>query len=158
VKLSYCAKISPCSQLPQIPSDHARILPAEPLSRSMIGPMAIPDTLARKRGNPNWGRPIPSGPAVATEFELRVSQLQLTPGRRSGVCAAARRVPVIRHTVRKQSLSGGRPSPIKCKGPVPLKSNWDRKEEPYLGIRYDPGMFSSRVARTAPFAVASLLK
>ena len=28
----------------------------------------------------------------------------------------------------------------------------------YLGIRYDPGMFSSSVARTAPFALASLLK
>jgi hypothetical protein len=41
--------------------------------------MAIPDALARKRGNPNWGRPIPSGPAVATEFELRVNQLHLTP-------------------------------------------------------------------------------
>jgi hypothetical protein len=40
--------------------------------------MAIPVTLARKRGNPNWGRPLPSGPAVATEFELRVNQLQLT--------------------------------------------------------------------------------
>jgi len=41
--------------------------------------MAIPAALTRKRGNPNWGHPIPSGPAVATEFELRVSQLQLTP-------------------------------------------------------------------------------
>ena len=40
--------------------------------------MATPHALARKRGNPNWGRPIPSGPAVATEFELRVNQLQLT--------------------------------------------------------------------------------
>ena len=28
----------------------------------------------------------------------------------------------------------------------------------YLGIRYEPGMFSSSVARTAPFALASLLK
>jgi hypothetical protein len=28
----------------------------------------------------------------------------------------------------------------------------------YLGIRYDPGMFSSSVARTAPFALASVLK
>jgi hypothetical protein len=40
--------------------------------------MTIPGPLARKRGNPNWGRPIPSGPAVATEFELRVNQLGLT--------------------------------------------------------------------------------
>jgi hypothetical protein len=41
--------------------------------------MAIPAALTRKRGNPNWGRPIPSGPALATEFELQVSRLQLTP-------------------------------------------------------------------------------
>jgi len=40
--------------------------------------MAIPDTLARKRGNLNWGRPTPFAPAVATEFELQVSHLQLT--------------------------------------------------------------------------------
>jgi hypothetical protein len=43
--------------------------------------MAIPvglRALARKRGNPNWGRPIPPAPALATEFELRVRQLQLT--------------------------------------------------------------------------------
>jgi hypothetical protein len=30
--------------------------------------------------------------------------------------------------------------------------------ETYFGIRYDPGMLSSRVAKTAAFAVASLLK
>jgi hypothetical protein len=40
--------------------------------------MAIPVAPSRKRGNPNWGRPVPAGPAVVTEFELRVSQLQLT--------------------------------------------------------------------------------
>jgi hypothetical protein len=40
--------------------------------------MAIPVAPTRKRGNPNWGHPIPFAPAVATEFELRVSQLQLT--------------------------------------------------------------------------------
>jgi hypothetical protein len=33
----------------------------------------------RKRGNPNWGRPIPPAPALATEFEKRASQLRLTP-------------------------------------------------------------------------------
>jgi hypothetical protein len=32
----------------------------------------------RKRGNPNWGRPIPL-PALSTEFELRVRHLLLTP-------------------------------------------------------------------------------
>jgi hypothetical protein len=46
----------------------------------MIGPMAIPtlQVLNRKRGNPNWGRPIPRAPIVATEFELHVKQLNLT--------------------------------------------------------------------------------
>ena len=44
--------------------------------------MAIPIAVAatkRRRGNPNWGRPIPPAPALATEFELRVRKLQLTP-------------------------------------------------------------------------------
>jgi hypothetical protein len=41
---------------------------------------------------------------------------------------------------------------------IPLKSVAPATEKHYLGIRYDPGMFSSRVARTAPFALASLLK
>jgi hypothetical protein len=36
-------------------------------------------TLNRKCGNPNWGRPIPPSPALATEFELRVKRLELTP-------------------------------------------------------------------------------
>jgi hypothetical protein len=43
--------------------------------------MAIPPALPatkRKRGNPNWGSPIPSAPALPTEFELRARQLQLT--------------------------------------------------------------------------------
>ena len=41
--------------------------------------MAIPVAHARKRGNPNWGRPIPPTPVLATEFELRVRYLRLTP-------------------------------------------------------------------------------
>jgi len=43
--------------------------------------MAIPPALpagTRKRGNPNWGHPMPPVPAFATEFELQVRQLQLT--------------------------------------------------------------------------------
>ena len=43
----------------------------------MAIPVALPATI-RERGNPNWGRPIPLAPALATEFELRVRQLQLT--------------------------------------------------------------------------------
>jgi hypothetical protein len=43
----------------------------------MVIPIALP-ALRRKRGNPNWGRPIPPAPALPTEFELRVKQLQLT--------------------------------------------------------------------------------
>src|SRR5713101_5898186 len=45
--------------------------------------MAIPVALqatTRKCGNPNWGRPIPPAPALPTEFELLVRQLQLTAG------------------------------------------------------------------------------
>jgi hypothetical protein len=45
----------------------------------MAIPVAVPAAI-RKRGNPNWGRPIPRAPARATEFELRASQLQLTAG------------------------------------------------------------------------------
>jgi hypothetical protein len=44
----------------------------------MVIPIALP-ALRRKRGNPNWGRPMPPAPAPATEFELRVRHLQLTP-------------------------------------------------------------------------------
>jgi hypothetical protein len=42
--------------------------------------MAIPvvPPTKRKRGNPNWGRPIAPLLALPTEFELRVRQLQLT--------------------------------------------------------------------------------
>jgi hypothetical protein len=43
----------------------------------MVLPIALP-ALRRKRGNPNWGRPMPPAPARATEFELRVKQLHLT--------------------------------------------------------------------------------
>jgi len=38
----------------------------------------IPVAHTRKRGNPNWGRPIPPLLALPTEFELRVRQLRLT--------------------------------------------------------------------------------
>jgi len=41
--------------------------------------MAIPVARKRKRGNPNWGLPFAPGPALATEFELRVRHLHLTP-------------------------------------------------------------------------------
>jgi len=44
----------------------------------MIGPMTILLPVTRKRGNPNWGKPIPFAPALPTEFELRVTQLHLT--------------------------------------------------------------------------------
>jgi hypothetical protein len=44
----------------------------------MAIPVGLPGT-TRKRGNPNWGRPIPPARALATEFELRVRHLQLTP-------------------------------------------------------------------------------
>ena len=45
----------------------------------MATPVA-PPAAKRKRGNPNWGRPIPPALAVPTEFELRVKQLHLMAG------------------------------------------------------------------------------
>jgi hypothetical protein len=42
----------------------------------MLDPGCLP--MNRKRGNPNWGRPMPPSPALATEFELLVKQLELT--------------------------------------------------------------------------------
>jgi len=33
----------------------------------------------RKRGNPNWGRPMLPSSVLCTEFEMQVRQLQLTP-------------------------------------------------------------------------------
>lgn len=44
--------------------------------------MTIPVTLPaakRKCGNPNWGKPMPLGPALATQFEIQVRQLRSTP-------------------------------------------------------------------------------
>jgi hypothetical protein len=45
----------------------------------MIGAYGDTAALRRKRGNPNWGRPVPPAPAQPTEFELRARHLQLTP-------------------------------------------------------------------------------
>jgi len=33
--------------------------------------------MARRRGNPNWGKPAPPPPNIATEFEAQVRQLKL---------------------------------------------------------------------------------
>jgi hypothetical protein len=41
-------------------------------------PASLPVT-TRKRGNPNWGRPMPPVSILCTEFEMQVRQLQLTP-------------------------------------------------------------------------------
>jgi hypothetical protein len=43
----------------------------------MVIPAALP-VVHRKRGNPNWGRPIPPVPDLATEFETQVEHLHLT--------------------------------------------------------------------------------
>jgi hypothetical protein len=40
-------------------------------------PFVLP-TRARKRGNPNWGRPIQHAPYAATAFEEQVQKLGLT--------------------------------------------------------------------------------
>ena len=34
--------------------------------------------MKHKRGNPNWGRPMPPGLVLCTEFEMQVRQLRLT--------------------------------------------------------------------------------
>jgi len=44
--------------------------------------MTRPDVLpimTRKRGNPNWGRPMRPASALATAFEIEVRQLHLMP-------------------------------------------------------------------------------
>jgi hypothetical protein len=33
----------------------------------------------RRRGNPNWGRPMAPAPAAATEFEMQARHLHLMP-------------------------------------------------------------------------------
>ena len=56
----FCCRVT----LDGVPSGLWRYRPPSPLC-------------VRKRGNPNWGRPTPPARALATEFELRVRQLQL---------------------------------------------------------------------------------
>ena len=34
--------------------------------------------MMHKRGSPNWGRPMPPSPVLATAFEVEVTQLHLT--------------------------------------------------------------------------------
>ena len=40
---------------------------------------AIIHIMTSRRGNPNWGRPMLPCPHVATEFEIEVRHLRLTP-------------------------------------------------------------------------------
>ena len=41
---------------------------------------ATAPAIVRKRGNPNWGQSMPLGrPALATQFEIEVRHLRLTP-------------------------------------------------------------------------------
>jgi hypothetical protein len=35
--------------------------------------------MTRPRGNPNWGRPMPPAPALATAFEMQARHLHLMP-------------------------------------------------------------------------------
>jgi hypothetical protein len=35
--------------------------------------------MIRKRGNPNWGRPMPPASVLCTEFEMQAKQLHLIP-------------------------------------------------------------------------------
>src|ERR1700736_1566387 len=47
----------------------------------MARPDVTPAIFLRKRGNPNWGSggPVKLAPALATEFEMQVRLLRLTP-------------------------------------------------------------------------------
>jgi hypothetical protein len=57
------------------------IATAEPCKGSIIRAMMKTFTIravVRRRGNPNWGRPVQSRPGLATEFEQQVQQLGLT--------------------------------------------------------------------------------
>jgi hypothetical protein len=40
---------------------------------------AAPFVLPRKRGNPNWGKVFLPSPALATQFEVQVRDLHLSP-------------------------------------------------------------------------------
>ena len=42
--------------------------------------LAQPLTRLRRRGNPNWGKPMPFAPRSLTEFEVEVKRLRLTKG------------------------------------------------------------------------------
>jgi hypothetical protein len=47
------------------------------LSEAMSKPAAL-SSISRRRGNPNWGRPMPPARALATEFEKQVRRLGLS--------------------------------------------------------------------------------
>lgn len=47
------------------------------LSEAMSKPVALL-SISRRRGNPNWGRPMPPARALATEFEKQVRRLGLS--------------------------------------------------------------------------------
>jgi len=41
--------------------------------------IALSSCMSARRRNPDWGRPIPVAPAIATEFEITVKRLRLMP-------------------------------------------------------------------------------
>jgi hypothetical protein len=57
--------------------------PASEAGRSIFHIFVIKDTnqMAKRRGNPNWGKPEPIGPVVptVTSFEQIVKEFKLTP-------------------------------------------------------------------------------
>jgi hypothetical protein len=70
-----------------------------------------------RRGNPNWGRPIPLRPAVATEFEVEVKRLRLTPG-----------TYVLSHELRRWCLQNRN----RCYIPEWLLDAWNIRVNPYF--------------------------
>jgi hypothetical protein len=43
-----------------------------------VSSVVVAKPFMRKRGNPNWGRPMLPSPNVPTEFEMRAQRLRLT--------------------------------------------------------------------------------
>ncbi len=75
------AKISSCVSSSQTVPAILGFEPRSPAGRSIIwsyGETVAPPVMTRRRGNPNWGRPMPPAPVLATEFEMQVRQLRLT--------------------------------------------------------------------------------
>ncbi len=89
--------------------------------------------MAKRRGNPNWGKPEPIGPVVptVTSFEQVVKEFKLTPINISAPpdCASGRGATRIRSTSRKRCLRHGdlRSSQLCKVGCIECDREWKRR-------------------------------